>query len=67
MLKKFPDMIPGSTWGSMNSREDKKKWGKNKCDDVVGGSSKANCPGSFQNLSLKHFYCSMHNNLRYFI
>ena len=58
MLKKFPDMIPGSTWGSMNSRKHKKKWGKHKCDDVVGGSSKANCPGSFQFTNYFTFYIS---------
>ena len=37
-------MIPTQTWGSMESnQEDKDKWASNNCDDVVGGSSKANC------------------------
>ena len=62
MLKKLPDMIPGSTYGSMNSQEHRDKWATNNCDDVVGGSSKENCKGSFQNLCLKHFYCQMQIN-----
>ena len=62
MLKNSPDMIPGQTWGSMNSQEEKDIWGENNCDDIVGGSSKENCAGSCQTLCLKHFYCFIFTN-----
>ena len=45
-LKKFPDLIPKQSWGSMKNQEDRDKWGSNKCDDIVGGSSKTNCQGT---------------------
>ena len=48
MVKKFPDIIPGQTWGSLSNQEDRNKWGRNNCDDVVGGSRKANCPGTIK-------------------
>lgn len=44
LLKKYPDMVPHRTWGSMRPKKDQRKWAENRCDDVVGGSSKANCP-----------------------
>ena len=65
MLTEFYDMTPGITWGSMDKKVDQDKWNKNKCDIVVGGSSKRNCEGSFQNLGSKHFYCYMQINLRH--
>ena len=43
MLKNFPDMIPGVTWGSMSSEPNKAKWTQNNCDNVVGGRTKAHC------------------------
>ena len=48
MLEQFPDFIPTQTWGSVSKQEDKDKWGSNNCDDVVGGSSKANCQGTIK-------------------
>ena len=63
MLKNFPDMIPGVTWGSMSSEPNKAKWKQNNCDNVVGGRTKANCAGSCQMLCLKNVYVYMQRNL----
>ena len=63
MLKNFPDMIPGVTWGSMSSEPNKAKWTQNNCDNVVGGRTKAKCAGSCQMLCLKNLYVYMQRNL----
>ena len=44
LVQKYPDLIPGVTWGGMkNNEEGKKQWTKTDCHNVVGGKSKSNC------------------------
>ena len=52
MLKKFPDLIPTQTWGSVSKQEDKDIWSGYDCNNVVGGSSKANCQGTINDKQL---------------
>ena len=36
-------MVPGKTWGDMGP-EEREYWKAHKCDSVVGGRTKQNCP-----------------------
>ena len=43
IVKDYPDFIHMVTWGSLNDKGKRQYWNDNKCNDVVGGSSKKNC------------------------
>ena len=41
---RYPEVIPGLTWGSRRwSTEDKELWDSGSCDSLVGGEKKPNC------------------------
>ena len=52
----FPDFVPFVTWGSLSNQDDRNTWNNNNCNQVVGGSSKENCLGSFQTWFQNIFY-----------